>query len=347
MKLLLALFYIIFNMHNLYAVVDLPSDEIVDGPMIDGPVSQVCSNPCLTFYKDFEDVGDTPVVTVPTLYDASCCDNCSSCSGFASTTSTNTTTHVVTTSRKGVYESRRVTSGDKTTIYCACTTKVISYSCQSGYYGAPRSDTSGQCKKCPDNATCLGGLTFSCDSGYEKNETATECIPICDNNTFFYNKSCLPCPSNATCSDNKFQCLDGYYYASNSSAPYCVPCPEHASVCSGVTVNDIMCQSGYYMVNKVVTLSSGASVAGRDCKVCPANASCAGGTKTFQCDDGFYKSSTVATECTKCPNGGVTGVVGATSVSQCKLVDGGTYFDNTGSYTISGGGCTYELTTAI
>lgn len=348
--------------NNVDGTVTDREDIVVDGRDPSLPLEPVDKISCIYLSDAF--VGNcSSIITEDSCYEPNC--NC------PSDVSSENAKHIITTTAQ-------VLKGNVTNCIISCTcvpSGESTYSCASGYCGNPTSAASTVCKlipvngkcvsgviqcnvnyyksnnlcvACPANATCSGGIaSFVCKTGYQKNDDGTACIPKCSGDTFLYNDTCHACPDNAVCKDNTFQCNDGYYYVANTSAPYCIECPEHASVCSGVTVNDIMCQSGYYIVNKIISVSSGGAVPGKDCKVCPANASCAGGTKTFQCDDGFYKASTVATECTKCPNGGVTGVVGATSVSQCKLVDGGTYFDNTGSYTISGGGCTYELTTAI
>ena len=306
------------------------------------------------------------ITTTDSCYEPNC--NC------PSSTSGPNANHIITTTTQ-VLEGRVLDCIRR----CTCVSSGRStYSCASGYCGNPTSATSTVCKvipvngkcvsgviqcnanyyksnnlcvTCPANATCSGGTaSFVCKTGYQKNDDGTACVPKCSGDTFLYNDTCHACPDNAVCKDNTFQCNDGYYFVANTSAPYCIECPEHASVCSGLTVNDIMCQSGYYVVNKIVSVSSGASVPGKDCKACPANATCAGGTAGFVCNIGYYSSGRAMVNgggCIACPEGGTTDTTGSTSVSACKLVDGGTYFDNTGSYTISGGGCTYELTTAI
>lgn len=52
------------------------------------------------------------------------------------------------------------------------------YKCALGYYG-PNNSPNG-CKVCPDNATCGGGTSFICKSGYYKNSSGTGCVKCPD-----------------------------------------------------------------------------------------------------------------------------------------------------------------------
>lgn len=340
MKKILYFFCIVFSVHNLYASTSLPSDEVVDNP-IDGPVAQVCTRPCLIM--DTVVLPDQPFVGGTTYYDETCCDLCTTCSGFAPTTSTNSTTHVVTKSQKGVYEMSREVLGNEMgiKIYCSCVTRKT-YSCATGYCGNPMSDTSNVCKSIPINGKCVSGA-IQCNADYYKS-----------------NNLCVACPANATCSGGtaSFVCKTGYQknaagdacVANCTSTEYfngvkCVACPDNAS-CDNET-RTVMCNPGYY---RTAFFSQSPTTTTYSCAECPKNATCAGGTAGFICNIGYYSSGRVIVNgggCTACPEGGTTDTAGSTSVSACKMVDGGTYFDNTGSYTLSGGGCTYELTTAI
>ena len=77
--------------------------------------------------------------------------------------------HVIVTNNMGlgVIGYTESTNGDGScTKNCGCVAGSTSYSCASGYYGNPTSETSTACKACPDNATCDGGTTFTCNAGY-------------------------------------------------------------------------------------------------------------------------------------------------------------------------------------
>ena len=70
----------------------------------------------------------------------------------------------------------------KVTTTCSVSNYVVSatssspiYSCKSNAYGTATSATDG-CYQCPDNATCNGSATFTCDAGYYKSGNAcTQC----------------------------------------------------------------------------------------------------------------------------------------------------------------------------
>ena len=115
---------------------------------------------------------------------------------------------------------------------CKCATSSTTYSCESDYYQSGSSVTctykqSGSyqcsgCTACPSNATCNGGTTFTCNSGYYESES-----------------SCAKCPDNyATCSGTTFTCKDGYYKSNNQ----CVVCPDNATC----TDNNMQCEQNFY-----------------------------------------------------------------------------------------------------
>ena len=270
------------------------------------------------------------ITTTDSCYEPYCTCN--------SSTSGPNANHIITTTTR-VLEGR-VTNCVRS---CTCVSSGRStYSCASGYCGNPTSATSTVCKVIPVNGKCVSGV-IQCNVNYYKS-----------------NNLCVACPANATCSGGtaSFVCNTGYQknaagdacVANCASTEYfngvkCVACPDNAS-CDNET-RTVMCNPGYY---RTAFFSQSPITTTYSCAECPKNATCAGGTASFVCNIGYYSSGRVIVNgggCTACPQGGTTDTAGSTSVSACKMVDGGTYFDNTGSYTISGGGCTYEQTTAI
>ena len=107
------------------------------------------------------------------------------------------------------------------------------YECGSGWYGSPTS-ASGPCTRCPENATCPGGTTFTCNRGYVKNADGTGCTKMA--------RICLPgqyrgedgecknCPSPGTSSRNASGITSCYipsgYTGSDTSGSY-----EYAANC--------------------------------------------------------------------------------------------------------------------
>lgn len=90
-----------------------------------------------------------------TVYSCKCNSNCT-----GTTSTTNSTTHVVTSTKRACDGS-----------YCSATN---TYSCASGYCGNPTSP-SGTCTKIPENAMCAG-TQIACNGGY-----------------FMQNGKCEPC----------------------------------------------------------------------------------------------------------------------------------------------------------
>ncbi|MBQ2017792.1 MAG: hypothetical protein II208_04700 [Alphaproteobacteria bacterium] len=166
---------------------------------------------------------------------------------------------------------------------CSCYDMYVkSFECSTGYYGTATSGYSfAGCTKCPSNATCYGGnnSTFSCNVNYYKS-----------------GNTCKACPSNATCPSGSttFTCNTGYY-VNPSNTGYCAACIANAT-CFGGTFEP-KCNLGYY---------GSSSVSG--CARCPEYS-------------GYYSSSAPG------PSGatgyyvayGTTAVIGATSVSACRI----------------------------
>lgn len=114
-----------------------------------------------------------------------------------------------------------------------CVTISTRYECGYGWYGSPTSE-SGPCTPCPENATCPGGTTFTCNTGYVKNADGTGCTKMA--------RICLPgqyrgedgecknCPSPGTSSSNASGITSCYipsgYTGSDTSGSY-----EYAANC--------------------------------------------------------------------------------------------------------------------
>lgn len=97
---------------------------------------------------------------------------------------------------------------------CACQTTTLV--CASGQYGVPTSTTaSGQCTKCPANATCefLYNNTFTCKNGFYK-----------------VGNICMP---------KSISCVAGYYLSANNE---CTQCRQSGSI-------------GYYCPGGIFTAS--------------------------------------------------------------------------------------------
>lgn len=105
---------------------------------------------------------------------------------------------------------------------------------------------------------------------------------------------------------------------------------------TGTALNEYKCAPGYYGPNNSTT----------GCKICPANATCPGGTG-FICNDGYYINS-AGNGCIKCPdsktgglgwdaNGnGVAASGGGGMIEYCAFYDGTVLYDTTGKFTIDG-----------
>jgi len=107
---------------------------------------------------------------------------------------------------------------------------------------------------------------------------------------------------------------------------------NHNCTRDAVATNNYRCASGYYG-----TAPSG-------CKICPANATCSGGS-TFYCNSGYYKNSN-KTGCNKCPDSkegglgwdsagnGIPAINGDETIEWCAIAPGTTLHDSTGTFII-------------
>ena len=103
------------------------------------------------------------------------------------------------------------------------------YSCLPGFY-----DDNGTCAACPENATCPGGTTFTCNRGYVKNADGTGCTKmerICLPGQYRgEDGECKDCPSPGTSSRNASGITSCYipsgYTGSDTSGSY-----EYAANC--------------------------------------------------------------------------------------------------------------------
>lgn len=181
---------------------------------------------------------------------------------------------------------------------CSCKTTDTTYECAPSFYGTATSASTG-CTECPDNALCRGGnnSTFDCASGYIKNTTLNICEKeglTCSDNQFIYNGECYDCPRTGGCDGVNLTCNDGFI----QEGPNCI------------------CKNGYIDSSL-------------HCKKCPANASC-DGSKTFSCNQSFYKTNNT---CTQCPHNGTTEGGGKTNLSECYL-PAGQYVNDAGYFVI-------------
>lgn len=115
-----------------------------------------------------------------------------------------------------------------------CVVTNTRYECASGWYGSPTS-ASGPCTRCPENATCPGGTTFTCNRGYRINADGTGCtkieqIVICKPGEYKEDGECKDCPSPGTSSLNASGITSCYipsgYTGSDTSGSY-----EYAANC--------------------------------------------------------------------------------------------------------------------
>ena len=116
-----------------------------------------------------------------------------------------------------------------------CVTTSTRYECGSGWYGSPTSE-SGPCTRCPENATCPGGTTFTCNRGYVKNADGTGCeemqiiLPCAIGQYRGEDGECKDCPSPGTSSIGASGITSCYipsgYTGSDTSGSY-----EYAANC--------------------------------------------------------------------------------------------------------------------
>ncbi len=143
-------------------------------------------------------------------------------------------------------------------------TAVAATSCYAGYYLK-----AGQCAACPTNSTCTSDTNFTCNNGFYKS-----------------NGACVSCPANyETCNNNGFTCKGGFYKSDNE----CIKCTGNATTCD--ENGALLCNAGYYLISDQGV---------KKCQVCPAEATCPGGTATFKCNEGSFK---VGNACSLCGEG--------------------------------------------
>ena len=116
-----------------------------------------------------------------------------------------------------------------------CVVTSTRYECGSGWYGSPTSE-SGPCTRCPENATCPGGTTFTCNRGYVKNADGTGCeemqiiLPCAIGQYRGEDGECKDCPSPGTSSIGASGITSCYipsgYTGSDTSGSY-----EYAANC--------------------------------------------------------------------------------------------------------------------
>jgi hypothetical protein len=175
--------------------------------------------------------------------------------------------------------------------------------CGIGFYG-----TGGTCVSCSSieatdsterwttrstgQTSCVADR---CNPNYKMNALSNNCEP-CPSNTggpnctnasigyYMSGTTAVACPSNATCSggSTSFVCDNGHMM--NAANNGCDSCPEGLS---GLNCTTIL--PGYYN-NGSRTL------------ICPSNATCAGGSASFVCADGYIINET-GDGCVKCPDG--------------------------------------------
>ena len=79
-----------------------------------------------------------------------------------------------TTTSVSTYINAQTTTTCSVSNYEVSSSSSTTYACKANAYGSATSATTG-CYKCPDNATCNGSTTFTCNTGFYKNNNA--CSP--------------------------------------------------------------------------------------------------------------------------------------------------------------------------
>lgn len=123
----------------------------------------------------------------------------------------------------------------------------------------------------------------------------------------------------------EYRCKAGYYNKGSVSSLNCVSCPSYAQCLAGSGINDgetsPICAKGYYGGTSY-TIGQGTSYT---CARCPRSR------------DSSTSGSTVY---------GTTFSTGADSITECYLISGGEYEDDSGSYVLTGN-CYYKSNTTV
>ncbi len=96
----------------------------------------------------------------------------------------------------------------------------------------------GGCTKCPANAICTGGTTFSC-TGIFTYDGASGC-KCADENLLLNDDKCVECPAGSVCNGTDHFSCEPKFYNNNGN---CIECPENAE-CDGR--GTFKCQAGFY-----------------------------------------------------------------------------------------------------
>jgi hypothetical protein len=266
---------------------------------------------------------------------------CSNCSSFPATDSTATWTtndiqgaiscDLAETCKTNFYLNNTTRQCDPCPSNATCEGGTASFVCATNY---TKNETDDGCiSLCPSNATCTGGSSsFVCNDGYMMNEAGNGCVKCPDGTEGLncittlggYYKSgstTLKCPSNASCpgGSESFVCSNGFI--KNSTGDECVRCPAGSE---GLNCTTIL--AGYYN-NGTATL------------FCPSNATCAGGSASFVCADGYMMNES-GDGCVKCPEG--------TEGQNCTTTLGGYYRSGSNSFLCpSNASCVGGLTSFV
>jgi len=137
-------------------------------------------------------------------------------------------------------------------------------------------------------------------------------------------------------------CNDGYFRDPTSSnyMPICLECPDNATC----TDEKYTCNPGY-AVPADLSADEIDYVDGEGCVKCPANATCYS-DGSFKCNKYYYLNS-AKNGCTKCPEPGMTPVIGATSITSCFIYpikdNNRLWYDQSGYFNVSEN-CWYSTT---
>lgn len=256
----------------------------------------------------------------------SCTDpSCTYCNGTE--TDENTTDHYQTTTQK-----QWTKVCDSVYYWCVCKT-TVTYKCSDNYYGTVTgpnisgvAPTSIDCNACPQYATCNGGTTFMCKTGFTKNLGKCTCDGgfITGNG---YNATCnKECPQYATCDGTTFKCNQGFtkntltntctcnggFITGTGTNTICNACPQYA-ICNGGTNFD--CKPGF--IESGNTCICKGYIVNDQCYICPINATCKDGKIT--CNQNYYLDND---SCLACPYNGLTNGGGKTSKTECYIPKG-------------------------
>ena len=96
----------------------------------------------------------------------------------------------------------------------------------------------GGCTKCPANAICNGGKTFTCKKNFA-NDGPSGC-KCADKDLLLTDDGCVECPADSVCNGTAyFSCKSGFY---NNNGK-CIKCPANSD-CDGNST--FKCWAGYY-----------------------------------------------------------------------------------------------------